>query len=69
LGKYLITLKIGLGKSRNFDWYYPGYVVYQRPEFDYKLFVDNKAVELLMPEMRGWQLYQRKFIDEYGIVF
>ncbi|MCU0238420.1 MAG: hypothetical protein MUC29_03185 [Pyrinomonadaceae bacterium] len=69
LGKYLITLKIGLGKSRNFDWYYPGYVVYQRPEFDYKLFVDNKVVELLMPEMQGWQLYQRKFIDEYGIVF
>jgi leucyl-tRNA---protein transferase len=68
LGRYLIMLKIELCQNRNLCWYYPGYVVYQRPEFDYKLCVDNNAVEVLIPELEGWQLFQRKFIDDYGVV-
>jgi arginine-tRNA-protein transferase len=68
LGKYLMLLKIELGLQRNFRWYYPGYIVYQRPEFDYKLFVDKSAVEVLIPEMQGWQLFQRRLIEEYGVV-
>lgn len=68
LGKYLMMLKIELGLQRNFRWYYPGYIVYQRGEFDYKLFVDNRAVEVLIPEMQGWQLFQRRLIEEYGVV-
>ena len=68
LGKYLMILKIELGLQRNFRWYYPGYIVYQKPEFDYKLSFDKRAVEILIPELEGWQLYQRRFIDEYGVV-
>lgn len=68
LGKYLMMLKIELGLRRNLRWYYPGYIVYQRPEFDYKLSFDKTAVEVLIPEMEGWQLYQRQLIDEYGVV-
>ncbi len=66
LGKYLMILKIELGQRRNNQWYYPGYVVYQRPEFDYKLGFNNNAVEILIPELEGWQLYRRDFIDEFG---
>lgn len=68
LGKYLMLLKIELGLRRNLRWYYPGYIVYQRPAFDYKLSINKDAVEVLIPEMKGWQLYQRQFIDEYGVV-
>jgi leucyl-tRNA---protein transferase len=68
LGKYLIMLKIELGQHRNIQWYYPGYIVYKRPEFDYKLFINKNTVEVLIPELEGWQLYRREFIDEYGVV-
>jgi arginine-tRNA-protein transferase len=66
LGKYLMILKIELGQRRNMQWYYPGYVVFKRPEFDYKLCFNNNAVEVLIPELDGWQLYQRGLIDEFG---
>jgi arginine-tRNA-protein transferase len=68
LGKYLMMLKIELGQRRNFRWYYPGYIVYQRPEFDYKLSFNQDAVEVLLPEMKGWQSFQGRFIDEFGVV-
>ncbi len=68
LGKYLMMLKIELGQRRNIQWYYPGYVVYKRPEFDYKLCFNNNTVEILIPELDGWQLYRRDLIDEFGIV-
>jgi leucyl-tRNA---protein transferase len=68
LGKYLMMLKIELGQRKNLSWYYPGYIVYKRPEFDYKLFVNKNTVEVLIPELEGWQLFQSKFIDEYGVV-
>lgn len=68
LGKYLMMLKLELALKRNFRWYYPGYIVYKRPQFDYKLSFNQEAIEVLLPEMKGWQLYQRRFIDEYGVV-
>ncbi len=68
LGKYLMMLKIELGLRKNLRWYYPGYIVYQRPEFDYKLSIDKNAVEVLIPEMKGWQLYQSQLIEDYGVV-
>ena len=68
LGKYLMLLKIELGLRRNFRWYYPGYVVYQKPAFDYKLSFNKEAVEILIPETQGWQLFERQLIDRYGVV-
>jgi leucyl-tRNA---protein transferase len=68
LGKYLMLLKIELCRTRNMRWYYPGYIVYRRSEFDYKLFVDKSAVEVLIPEMEGWQLFESRLIDEFGVV-
>lgn len=66
LGKYLMLIKIELGQSKNIQWYYPGYLVYQRPEFDYKLCFNNNAVEVLIPELDGWQLFQHDLIDVFG---
>ena len=68
LGKYLMILKIKLGKLRNFDWYYPGYFIYRKPELDYKLSFEKDAVEVFIPESKQWLLYDRKLIEQYGIV-
>lgn len=68
LGKYLMILKIELGLQRRLSWYYPGYIVYKRPQFDYKLSIHKSAVEVLIPEMKGWQIYQSPLIEEFGVV-
>jgi leucyl-tRNA---protein transferase len=68
LGKYLMMLKMERAWSRNIRWYYPGYIVFQRPEFDYKLCFDNSAVEVLIPELESWRLYESELIEQYGIV-
>ena len=68
LGKYLMRLKIEQAQRRNFRLYYPGYIVFQRPEFDYKLSFDKSSTEVFIPETGGWQLYQSELIEKYGVV-
>ena len=57
LGKYLMLQKMEYAKSLGMQWYYPGYIVYGYPKFDYKLFADKKAAELFIPELNGWISY------------
>jgi leucyl-tRNA---protein transferase len=66
LGKYLMVLKIEQALSRNLHWYYPGYIAYQHKGLDYKLSVDKSAIEVLIPEMEGWQSFERNLIERYG---
>jgi leucyl-tRNA---protein transferase len=68
LGKYLMLLKIEQAQRKNLCRYYPGYIVYQRPEFDYKLDFDKNSVEVFIPELGGWQLYRRQLTEKYGVV-
>jgi arginine-tRNA-protein transferase len=65
-GKYLMLLKMQYAKAKNIKWYYPGYIVYNHPGFDYKLFVDKNAIEVFIPEMENWNLYNSELIDRYG---
>jgi arginine-tRNA-protein transferase len=66
LGKYLILAKMRYAKANNKQWYYPGYIVYNHPGFDYKLFADKSATELFIPEQEGWKLYTAELLDQYG---
>lgn len=68
LGKYLMVLKIEEAQKRNLQWYYPGYIAYQRAGFDYKLSVDKNAIEILIPEMEGWQAFETSLIEKYGLI-
>jgi leucyl-tRNA---protein transferase len=68
LGKYLMVLKIEQAQSRNFQWYYPGYIVYRHAGFDYKLSVNQSAIEVLIPEMEVWQSYAGTLIERYGVL-
>jgi arginyl-tRNA--protein-N-Asp/Glu arginylyltransferase len=65
-GKYLMLLKIQYAKAKNIKWYYPGYIVYNHSGFDYKLFVDKNAIEIFIPEMENWELYNSALMDRYG---
>lgn len=69
LGKFLMILKIEEAKKRNLQWYYPGYIVYRRSEFDYKLSVDKYATEILIPEQKGWQNFENDLIKKYGNLY
>ena len=49
--------KMEYAKNLGMQWYYPGYIVYGYPKFDYKLFADKTAAELFIPELNGWMSY------------
>lgn len=57
LGKYLMLLKYQYCLSKQISWYYPGYIAPGNPRFDYKLFLDKTATELLDIEKREWVGY------------
>ncbi len=57
LVKYIMLLKMEYAKREGLEWYYPGYIVYQYPKFDYKLFAGKEAAEIYIPELKGWCRY------------
>lgn len=63
LGKYLMLLKMEYAKTLGMQWYYPGYIVYGYPKFDYKLFADKTAAELFIPELNAWVNYNAALLD------
>lgn len=46
LGKYLMLLKIDHARQQQKAYYYPGYLAYNYPKFDYKLFACPAATEV-----------------------
>jgi leucyl-tRNA---protein transferase len=62
-GKYLMLLKMDEAKRSGMQWYYPGYIVYGYPKFDYKLFVDKTAADIFIPELNQWYRYNPLLLD------
>ncbi len=58
-GKLLMILKHLFCLEHGFDYYYPGYFSTELAKFDYKLFLDKRATEVLYPEMDAWVGYER----------
>lgn len=54
LGRFLMLLKINYAKQKGKSWYYPGYIAYGYPKFDYKLFPDKNAAEIFDPNSQEW---------------
>lgn len=67
LGKYLMLLKMEYAKTNHIKWYYPGYIVYGYPKFDYKLFADKTAAEIFFPELNKWCLYDPAMVSKMAI--
>lgn len=63
LGKYLVLLKAKHAMATNRHWYYPGYITYGYPAFDYKLFLGEENIEMFVPELNGWQGYNKTLVD------
>jgi len=62
LGKYMMLLTINIAKDLGKTWYYPGYIIYSNPKFDYKLFIDKTAAEIYLPDKEIWINYDTKLM-------
>ncbi len=58
LGKMLMLLKIDSARQHNMDWYYTGYISTSITKFDYKIFPDAAAMEVLLPRENIWVAYE-----------
>ncbi|MBC7553110.1 MAG: arginine-tRNA-protein transferase [Taibaiella sp.] len=56
-GKYLMLLKYLFCVKNNIPYYYPGYYSPDYPVFDYKLFIDKAATEVMLPREGAWVSY------------
>lgn len=57
LGKYLMLLKMAHAVQEQKTYYYPGYLVYGYPKFDYKLFACLAATEVYDCRSGQWQFF------------
>ena len=57
LGKYLMLKKLDYAKANNIAFYYTGYISTETNKFDYKIFPDEKAMEVFLPVEKQWLPY------------
>ena len=57
LGKFLILKTIEFMRKNDYEWYYPGYIVVDRPKFLYKLFLGKESAEYYHPDSETWKRY------------
>jgi len=56
-GKFLIMLKIRHAMDRGIKYFYPGYIAYGNPMFDYKTFASDDSIEFYAPQAYCWFPY------------
>ena len=49
-------------QQNGFEWYYPGYIIVNRPKFNYKLFLGRESAEYYDPETEKWNPYDDKIM-------
>jgi len=62
-GKYLMLVKAAYAMEAGMQWYYPGYIVYGNPKFNYKLFIDPGNAMIYIPEKNCWIRYNIELLD------
>jgi len=68
LGKFMMLQKLKYARSKNMQFYYTGYISTKSTRFDYKIFPDINAVEVLLPVEQQWAPYHllnKNFLAEY----
>jgi arginine-tRNA-protein transferase len=68
LSKCLILKKMEFALNSGRDWYYPGYIGYKLPKFDYKLDPGFEAAEILDPFSRHWFPYSPELVEELALL-
>lgn len=64
LGKCLMLKKMLISQSLHMDYYYPGYIGYKYPKFDYKLFIGEEWAELFDPVQQVWLPYSAELLKD-----
>lgn len=57
LGKYLMLKKIDFALANDIQFYYTGYISTAVTKFDYKIFPDERAMEVYLPVQKIWVPY------------
>jgi arginine-tRNA-protein transferase len=68
MGKFLMLQKLKYALSQNMLFYYTGYISTESVRFDYKVFPDPGAVEVLLPVEQEWvpyHLLNKTLLAEY----
>ena len=70
MGKFLVLTKIDFALQHQIQYYYTGYISTATTKFDYKLFPDEKAVEVYLPREDKWLPFYflgKEMLEEYII--
>ncbi len=68
LGKFLMLQKLRYALTHAMHFYYTGYISTKITKFDYKVFPDMDAVQVLLPIEQQWVQYHilsKTFLEEY----
>lgn len=68
LGKLLMLTKKDFALANKISYYYLGYMSTQSNKFDYKIFPDKEAIEVLLPVEKKWICYKstcKEKLQEY----
>jgi leucyl-tRNA---protein transferase len=68
LGKYLILKKLDFALSHKISFYYTGYISTIYTKFDYKIYPDGNAIEVLLPIEKEWKPYaefNKELLENY----
>lgn len=66
LGRYLMLVKALYARKQGITWYYPGYILYGNPTFDYKLYLDKNVTEFCFKLLDIWIPYNSGYMKELG---
>lgn len=61
--KFMILKIIEYMRQRNWEWFYPGYIIVGRPKFDYKLFLGKESAEYYDPDKEAWLPYSESIMQ------
>lgn len=63
-GKFMILKTIEFMKEQGFEWYYPGYIIVDRPSLNYKLFLGKGFAQYYDPDKDYWNPYNDSILQE-----
>ena len=55
--KFMILKIIEYMHQKDWEWFYPGYIIVDRPKFDYKLFLGKESAQYYNPDTETWILF------------
>jgi arginyl-tRNA--protein-N-Asp/Glu arginylyltransferase len=62
-GKFLILKTLEFMREKGYEWYYPGYIIVDRPCFNYKLFLGKESAQYYCPDDEVWKPYNDKIME------